>query len=140
MSTENTNLSELANQKANGKKNFFELIRFVIVGGMSTVVDLVVTTVLVFTTALNANFITTIAFLTAFLVSFFGHRYFTFKRKGSILSFFALAVSTLILRNIFVWFMLHILNLSNYPALIIAMVLVTGITYFVAKFKVFKGN
>lgn len=140
MNTENTNLSELANQKANGKKNFFELIRFVIVGGMSTVVDLVVTTVLVFTTALNANFITTIAFLTAFLVSFFGHRYFTFKRKGSILSFFALAVSTLILRNIFVWFMLHILNLSNYPALIIAMVLVTSITYFVAKFKVFKGN
>ena len=140
MNTENTNLSELANQKANGKKNFFELIRFVIVGGMSTVVDLVVTTVLVFTTALNANFITTIAFLTAFLVSFFGHRYFTFKRKGSILSFFALAVSTLILRNIFVWFMLHILNLSNYPALIIAMVLVTGITYFVAKFKVFTGN
>lgn len=140
MNTENTNLSELANQKANGKKNFFELIRFVIVGGMSTVVDLVVTTVLVFTTALNANFITTIAFLTAFLVSFFGHRYFTFKRKGSILSFFALAVSTLILRNIFVWFMLHILNLSNYPALIIAMVLVTGITYFVVKFKVFKGN
>ena len=50
MNTENTNLSELANQKANGKKNFFELIRFVIVGGMSTVVDLVVTTVLVFTT------------------------------------------------------------------------------------------
>ena len=96
MNTENTNLSELANQKANGKKNFFELIRFVIVGGMSTVVDLVVTTVLVFTTALNANFITTIAFLTAFLVSFFGHRYFTFKRKGSILSFFALAVSTLV--------------------------------------------
>ena len=140
MNTENTNLSELANQKANGKKNFFELIRFVIVGGMSTVVDLVVTTVLVFTTALNANFITTIAFLTAFLVSFFGHRYFTFKRKGSMLSFFALAVSTLILRNIFVWFMLHILNLSNYPALIIAMVLVTGITYFVAKFKVFTGN
>lgn len=140
MNTENTNLSELANQKANGKKNFFELIRFVIVGGMSTVVDLVVTTVLVFTTALNANFITTIAFLIAFLVSFFGHRYFTFKRKGSILSFFALAVSTLILRNIFVWFMLHILNLSNYPALIIAMVLVTVITYFVAKFKVFKGN
>ena len=137
MNTENTNLSELANKKANGKKNFFELIRFVIVGGMSTVVDLVVTTVLVFTTALNANFITTIAFLTAFLVSFFGHRYFTFKRKGSMLSFFALAVSTLILRNIFVWFMLHILNLSNYPALIIAMVLVTGITYFVAKFKVF---
>ena len=87
MNTENTNLSELANQKANGEKNFFELIRFVIVGGMSTVVDLVVTTVLVFTTALNANFITTIAFLTAFLVSFFGHRYFTFKRKGSILSF-----------------------------------------------------
>lgn len=46
MNTENTNLSELANQKRMAKE-FFELIRFVIVGGMSTVVDLVVTTVLV---------------------------------------------------------------------------------------------
>ena len=89
MNTENTNLSELANQKANGKKNFFELIRFVIVGGMSTVVDLVVTTVLVFTTALNANFITTIAFLTAFLVSFFGHRYFQKERLHTFLFCFS---------------------------------------------------
>lgn len=134
------NHSQSSALSTNGKKNFFELVRFVIVGGMATVVDLAVTTALVFTTELNANFITTIAFLTAFLVSFFGHRYFTFKKKGSMLSFFALAVCTLILRNIFVWFLLHILNVGNYPSLIASMVLVTAITYFVAKFKVFKGN
>ena len=60
-------------------KNYFELIRFVIIGGLATVVDLVMTTVLVFTTSFHENLITSIAFITAFWVSFFGHRYFTFK-------------------------------------------------------------
>ena len=47
-------------------KNYFELIRFVIVGGLATVVDLVMTTVLVFTTSFHENLITSIAFITAF--------------------------------------------------------------------------
>ena len=70
-------------------KNYFELIRFVIVGGLATVVDLVMTTVLVFTTSFHENLIISFAFITAFWVSFFGHRYFTFKAKGSPVSFFA---------------------------------------------------
>lgn len=134
------NDSSLSLVREKGKKNFFELVRFVIVGGLATLVDLAVTTLLVFTTGFNANIITTVAFLTAFFVSFFGHRYFTFKKNGSMLSFLILAVSTLILRNIFVWVLQHILNVGVYPSLIAAMILVTAITYFVAKFKVFKGN
>ena len=120
-------------------KNYFELIRFVIVGGLATVVDLVMTTVLVFTTSFHENLITSIAFITAFWVSFFGNIYFTFKAKGSPVAFFALALSTLAIRNLIVY-LLVIANIRGFTALIIAMAVVTVITYVVAKFKIFKKS
>jgi putative flippase GtrA len=85
----------------------------------------------------HENIITSIAFITAFWVSFFGHRYFTFKKKGSPVSFFILSISTFLLRNVFVLALVSI-DIRGYYALISSMVLVTAITYFVAKFKVFK--
>jgi putative flippase GtrA len=120
------------------KKSFYELIRFVIVGGAATLVDLAVTTILVFATTLHENIITSAAFITAFWVSYFGHKNFTFKKNGSAISFFILAVSTLVIRNIIVWGLV-LCNIRGLPALITAMVAVTAITYFVAKFKIFKG-
>ncbi len=125
--------------QALNSKNYFELIRFVIVGGLATVVDLVMTTVLVFTTSFHENLITSIAFITAFWVSFFGHRYFTFKAKGSPVAFFALALSTLAIRNLIVY-LLVLANIRGFTALIIAMAVVTVITYVVAKFKIFKKS
>ncbi len=119
-------------------KSFYELIRFVIVGGAATLVDLAVTTILVFATTLHENIITSAAFITAFWVSYFGHKNFTFKKNGSAISFFILAVSTLVIRNIIVWGLV-LCNIRGLPALITAMVAVTAITYFVAKFKIFKG-
>jgi len=120
------------------KKSFFELIRFVIVGGAATLVDLAVSAILVYTTSLHENIITSIAFITAFWVSYFGHRNFTFKKKGSAVSFFILAVSTLIIRNVIV-LGLVMCNIRGLIALVIAMVAVTAITYFFAKFKIFRG-
>ena len=120
------------------KKSFYELVRFVIVGGAATLVDLAVTTALVFATSLHENIITSVAFITAFWVSYFGHKNFTFKKDGSAVSFFILAVSTLVIRNIIVWGLV-LCNIRGLPALITAMVAVTAITYFVAKFKIFKG-
>lgn|SRR5574344_24113 len=126
---------KLNNEK--NKKNIFELIRFAIVGGAATVVDLAVTIALVHFSSFHENIITSIAFITAFWVSFFGHRYFTFKKKGSPVSFFILSISTFLLRNVFVLALVSI-DIRGYYALISSMVLVTAITYFVAKFKVFK--
>lgn len=115
----------------------YELVRFGIVGAAATAVDLAVTIVLVMLTSLHENLITTCAFLTAFLVSYFGHSYFTFQKRGSILLFFALTVCTLILRNLVVWLLVMYVT-RGLPALITGMVVVTVITYFVAKFKIFN--
>lgn len=121
------------------RPQIYEIVRFIIVGGLATVVDLTVTTVLVFITNLHENLITSVAFIIAFWVSYFGHRYFTFKANGSVVAFFLLAIATLILRNIIVYLLL-LADIRGFAALITAMIIVTVITYAVAKIKIFKHN
>ena len=118
----------------------FEVMRFVIVGGLATAVDLAVTITLVygFDLGQSENLVTTVAFATAFLVSYFGHRFFTFQKNGKASSFLLLALSTLTLRNLIVWFLTEYVMRGIVP-LVIAMALVTIITYLVSKFGIFKG-
>ncbi|MGN0914935.1 MAG: GtrA family protein [Succinivibrio sp.] len=122
------------------KGSVFEIMRFGMVGGAATVTDLMLCYVLITFSALHdmENVVNTIAFLVAFWVSFFGHRYFTFKKKGSPLKFFVLAVTTLILRNIIVAFMVFVLDVRGMAALLTAIVAVTAITYIIAKFRIFN--
>lgn len=119
-----------------GKSSLFELIRFAITGGLATFVDLGVSALLVYKTSLHENFITSIAFIVAFWVSYFGHRYFTFKKRGNPFSFFVLAITTLIIRNVIV-FLLVLADIRGLVALVIACFVVTAITYCVAKYKIF---
>lgn len=119
---------------------FYELVRFVMVGGAATVTDLVVSIVLFFAyPTMSENVITTCAFCIAFFVSYFGHRYFTFKQEGNIFKFLALSCSMLVLRNIIVFALVRIWMPGLTP-IVIAMALVTVITYLVSKFMVFKQN
>ncbi|MGN0901794.1 MAG: GtrA family protein, partial [Succinivibrio sp.] len=122
------------------KGSIFEIMRFGMVGGLATLTDLVLCYVLISFTALEGmeNVVNTIAFLAAFWVSFFGHRYFTFKKKGNPIKFFVLAVTTLILRNIIVAFMVFVLDVRGMTALFTAIVAVTVITYVIAKFRIFN--
>lgn len=119
----------------------FELMRFVLVGGLATLVDLIVTFALVYGADMGEreNLVTTAAFCTAFLVSYFGHRFFTFQKKGSPVAFLALALSTLLLRNVIVW-LLTLYVVRGIIALVLAMAIVTVVTYVVSKFGIFKGN
>ena len=119
---------------------FYELVRFVIVGGAATVTDLAVSIVLFFAyPGMSENVITTCAFCIAFFVSYFGHRYFTFKQEGNILKFLALSCSMLVLRNIIVFVLVRIWMPGLTP-IVLAMALVTVITYLISKYMVFKQN
>ncbi|MGN1280379.1 MAG: GtrA family protein [Succinivibrio sp.] len=122
------------------KSTFREFVRFVIVGGLATLTDFFLTTLMFFATSLSPNAITTLAFVLAFFVSFFGHRFFTFKKRGNPLSFFVLALCNLGIRNFFVWLFIYILNMHAYISLLLACALVTGITYFVSKFVIFTDK
>lgn len=109
------------------------------VGGLATLVDLAITTILFVVSSFNENIITTLAFISAFWVSYFGHRYFTFKSSGSVKAFFALAISTLILRNLIVYALVYV-GIGGYISLILGMLIVTGITYFISKYKIFNHS
>lgn len=123
------------------KGGIFEILRFVIVGGLATLVDLSVTFALVYIANMGTreNIVTTLAFCIAFFVSYFGHRFFTFHKNGSVIKFLALALSTLVLRNIIVWLLTTYVMRGIVP-LILAMALVTVITYIVSKFGIFKDH
>lgn len=117
--------------------SFFEIIRFLIVGSLATLTDLIVSVILLYTTRFNENIITTLAFSIAFFVSYFGHKSFTFKSDGKILAFFALALSMLVLRNIIVAIFVHYV-VGGLVAIVSAMLIVTAITYIISKFFVFR--
>lgn len=131
---------DLSSMMKNG--GVFELLRFAIVGSLATVVDLIVTFALVygFDMGQHENIVTSFAFAIAFFVSYFGHRFFTFHKNGSAIKFLALALSTLILRNVIVWLLTEFDIMRGIAPLILAMALVTIITYVVSKFGIFKGN
>ncbi len=115
----------------------FELMRFVLIGGLATLTDLAVTLAIFFTMpGLHENVVTSCAFAVAFFVSYFGHRYVTFRRGGSMLRFFMLSGSMLLLRNALVFIMVTYWMHGLIP-IITAMALVTIITYLCSKLLVF---
>ncbi|SPT68425.1 GtrA-like protein [Anaerobiospirillum thomasii] len=125
------------NLKDNKSSHIFEIVRFILVGSAATLTDLIISAALIYMTPLSENAITTIAFAIAFFVSYFGHKNYTFKKDGKMLSFLALALGMLLLRNIIVYYLV-LYVIAGLPALVIAMIFVTGITYLVSKFFVFK--
>lgn len=116
----------------------FELLRFVFIGSLATLTDLCVTLLLFFLVpGIHENVVTTATFCTAFFVSYYGHRYVTFRQSGSMLRFFLLSGSMLLLRNILVFIFVTYWMRGLIP-IITAMALVTVITYLISKYKVFK--
>lgn len=125
--------------KIKSGSGIYELLRFVLVGGLATLTDLCVTMVLFFCSdwmSVHENSVTTLAFCVAFFVSYFGHRFFTFHHQGSILHFLLLSGSMLILRNILVYAMVS-LWMRGLPPIILAMAAVTVLTYLISKYKIF---
>lgn len=131
-------LSDLIN-KARKEGGIFEIFRFVLIGGLATLVDLCVTVTLLYTTSLHENVITTLAYLVAFFVSFFGHAKVTFQKSGNILKFFALSLSMLALRNLIVFLLVTYVMRGLLP-IVISMAVVMVITFIVSKKAVFKGE
>lgn len=115
-----------------------QIVRFLVVGASATLVDLIVSFIFLHFVINNENVVTTIGFAVAFIVSYTGHRYFTFQQHGSAIKFFALALCMLALRNLIVVGLVA-LNIRGMIALIIAIVAVTIITFLVSKFSIFKG-
>lgn len=130
-------------------QEIFTLIRFGIVGIIATLVHIFSAWILLDNLQINNAIIAnTIAFLIAFIFSFLGHYFWTFKAnkdniniRKSIIKFFIIAVTGFSINT----FLLSILLYFNIVAdekfaIIIALIFVPIFTYILSKFWGFKSN
>ena len=116
----------------------FQAARFIIVGIAATLTDLGVSSLLLKIFGWYETVCAAIGFAVAFWVSFFGHRFFTFRTFGNPFKFFLLAISMLLLREIMIY-SLTAIGVRGFMALFIPLCAVTLITFVVSKYKIFKG-
>lgn len=117
---------------------------FLIIGALASIVNFILVFIIVhlgLAKPLVANFF---AFLIAFNISYFGHRFLTFStttqshtKAGS--QFFINALIGLIINEITYYVLLHILYIQYLVALFITIGLVAVYTFVVSKFFIFKA-
>lgn len=111
-------------------------IRFLIIGGTNTLLDIVTYTVLLILSD-NAYWSTIIAFLVAYHFSFFANALFTYKVKPTWKNYFQFPVIgfiQVILKLLIVWVWVDIANYSEFWPPYISAVLVLPITYILGKY------
>ena len=120
-----------------------QMMRFSVVGLSSTVVHFTCVILLVEFEALKPLTANIIAFLVAFLVSFFGHRYWTFADttrsfRHTLPRFLSIAIMSFIINESLYWYLLHIQNMYYPVALIIVLAAVSVFTFTLSKLWAFR--
>ncbi|MCB8889205.1 GtrA family protein [Halomonas malpeensis] len=122
------------------KHEKFQPLRFVFIGGLATLVHILVAAILIFSfPLLHVYLINITAFLFAFMFSFLGHQYITFQKEGSIVKFLGMSLLGFLLNNIILTLGL-LFSLPDFYALVIATMCVPLLTYVVSKNLIFKGS
>lgn len=112
-------------------------LRFILVGGLATLVHILVAGTLLAIFEPQPYVANFIAFLVAFGVSYCGHRYLTFARRGSILRFFVVAIAGFALNNLLLTGLLA-LGLSAFLAIVVATALVPVFSYLASSLWAFR--
>lgn len=121
------------------RAEYWQLLRFALVGGGATLVDLASATLLLqHWPTLSEHGVTTLAFMIAFWCSFFGHRYITFQKQGAIGRFLLVALGSLAVRNLILSGLLYA-GLAGLLPIVIATLTVTVLTYCLSRIWVFAG-
>ncbi|EKT4523094.1 GtrA family protein [Pseudomonas putida] len=113
-------------------------LRFILVGGIATIVHMSFATVALALVADLSPFLANlIAFAVAFLVSFYGHRHLTFLTRGNIRRFLVVAVAGFALNNLILYAIL-VLGVPKLISIIIATACVPVMSYLVSSLWAFK--
>ena len=120
----------------------FRMSRFAIIGILAAIVHIGIALALVRFAGLNPFLANAIAFLTAFLVSFFGQYYWTFRCSGdprqAMLRFFGLSLSGFVVNNAVLGILLESGALSVYVAMFLAACVIPLFTYLVSRLWIFE--
>ena len=117
----------------------FQTLRFAAVGGAATLTNLLIAWTVWRLFGIHETVAVGIGFVVAFFVSYFGHRFFTFRKFGGILRFFLLSVTMLGAYETMV-FGLTVVGVRGFLAMFIPLAVVTLMTFVASKYAVFKGR
>lgn len=113
-------------------------IRFLLVGGVATLVHMLVAAgILLVRPDVSAFVANAGAFACAFLVSFVGHRHFTFARPGSLWRFLVVALGGFALNNAILAVALA-LSVPKLVAVVVATACVPVLTYLASSLWAFR--
>ena len=122
-------------------EEFWRLARFSAVGTTATVAHIVVAVIVVAATGANPTVGAMIGFVTAFMISYFGHFRFTFAASGRyrdyLLKFIVSSLASFLLSTAAVWVATAILGIDYKPALIALGIIVPVCNYLMNRFWVF---
>lgn len=116
-----------------------QLIRFGWVGVLATLIHLGVAAILIYS-PLNWHVVTVnvVAFMVAFQVSFWGHRYFTFRRPGHMRRFLVAALLGMLIHNILLIVIYKIGWFGEWLSILLAMAVAPIVVYLLSRFWVFR--
>lgn len=113
-------------------------MRFLIVGGLATLAHMLVAASVFAVHATASPYAANIiAFLVAFMVSFYGHRHITFQTRGSMRRFFLVAIGGFLANNAILTGFLA-MGIDDLIAVIIATACVPVLTYLASSLWAFK--
>lgn len=116
-------------------------LRFLVVGGIATATHLLVASlVLTIYPALSPYAANSVAFFVAFMVSFYGHRYITFKTRGSKSRFLIVSIGGFLGNNAILTVCLKLLAINALASVVIATACVPILTYLASLLWAFKTD
>jgi putative flippase GtrA len=125
-------------------KHIKQLFYFGTVGTLSTLLNSVIFITLVNFFKIPPLLSNLLAFLSAFMVSYFGHSWLTFGKKSHsvvrLVKFLMIALGGLAVNSGFVGLLMHILHQSAYIAILPMIFITPLLMFFINKYWVFKDS
>lgn len=117
-----------------------QLLRFGLVGGLATLVHLLVAWCVLQVWAEGLPFLVNfVAFLVAFQVSFWGHARYTFRQKGSPWRFLLVTLGGFVINNCLLWIFLAMGVHSVFAAICLSVLLVPLFVFVASRLWVFSS-
>lgn len=119
----------------------WQILRFLVIGSGATLVHIITGMLLLFIykESIPIFLINFIAFVFAFLFSYFGHKYFTFKANGNLIKFLCVAILGFVFNNLFLYLEIKA-GFDRKIALPISIAVIPVATYFLSKIWVFNKD
>ncbi len=126
-----------------------EIINYLIIGGLTTIVSLSIYYLLVLTVlnpenALELQFANVISWVFAVIFAYYTNRKYVFESKNKsskeMIKFFLSRVTTLIIDMVLMYLLVSLLHFNDKIIKIIVQIIIIILNYLLSKFIVFKGD